>query len=43
MRHLIGILSADKKSIQRVDQLRQQYGNEPKNWLPYFIKKEHVV
>ncbi|MBP9726208.1 MAG: VirB4 family type IV secretion/conjugal transfer ATPase [Gammaproteobacteria bacterium] len=43
MRHLIGILSADKKSIQRVDQLRQKYGNEPNNWLPYFIKKDDIV
>ncbi len=43
MRHLISILSADKKSIQHVDQLRQQYGNEPKNWLPHFLQNREII
>ena len=37
MRNLVSILSADKKSIQRVDQLRQQHGNSPKEWLQHFL------
>ena len=39
MRHLIGILSADRKSIARLDQLRQQYGNSSQKWLPHFLNK----
>lgn len=39
MRQLISLLSADRKSILRLDQLRQQYGNAPEKWLPYFLNK----
>jgi len=37
MRNLISLLSADRKSITRLDQLRQKYGNSPEKWLPYFL------
>lgn len=43
MRNLVGILSADRKSITRLDQLRQKYGNYPEKWLPYFLNKEEIV
>lgn len=39
MRNLISILSADKKSISRLDQLRQHHGDSPEKWLSHFFKK----
>lgn len=40
MKKLIGILSSDKKSIQRLDYLRQKYGHTSEDWLSVFLKKE---
>lgn len=43
MQHLTGILSADRKSIARLDKLREQYGNSPQEWLPHFLNKSEAV
>lgn len=37
---IVSILSADKKSIRQLDQMRQQWGSEPSAWVPRFLKKE---
>jgi type IV secretion system protein VirB4 len=36
----VSLLSADKKSIRQLDQLREKWGNEPEQWLPHFLKNK---
>ncbi len=38
MRNLVALLSADKKSIQELDDLRKKYGDAPEVWLSRFLK-----
>lgn len=39
----VAILSADKKSIRELDQLREECGNASEQWLPRFMKKRERV
>ena len=36
----VSLLSADKKSIRRLDQLRKDFGNAPEAWLAEFLKNK---